>query len=31
MMAVTREKDFVSRASGEWRNSFERVIDIIRE
>jgi hypothetical protein len=31
MMAITREDDFVSRAAGEWRNSSERVIAIIRE
>jgi hypothetical protein len=31
MMAITREKVFVSRAAGEWRNSCERVIAIIRE
>jgi hypothetical protein len=31
MMAITREVDFVSRAAGEWRNSSERVIGIIRE
>jgi hypothetical protein len=30
-MAITREDDFVSRAAGEWRNSSERVIAIIRE
>jgi hypothetical protein len=26
LMAITREKDFVSRAAGEWRNSSERII-----
>jgi hypothetical protein len=31
MMAITRKDDFVSRAEGEWRNSSERVISIIRE
>jgi hypothetical protein len=31
MMAITHEDDFVSRATGEWRNSSERVIAIIRE
>jgi hypothetical protein len=31
MMAITREDDFVSRAVGEWRNSSERKIAIIRE
>jgi hypothetical protein len=31
MMAITRKDDFVSRAEGEWRNSSERVIAIIRE
>jgi hypothetical protein len=31
MMPITREDDFVSRAAGEWRNSSERVIVIIRE
>jgi hypothetical protein len=31
MMAITRDVDFVSRAAGEWRNSSERVIAIIRE
>jgi hypothetical protein len=31
MMAITREDDFVSRGEGEWRNSSERVIAIIRE
>jgi hypothetical protein len=31
MMAITRENDFVSRVAGEWRNSSERVIAIIRE
>jgi hypothetical protein len=32
MMPITHhEVDFVSRAAGEWRNSSERVIAIIRE
>jgi hypothetical protein len=31
MMAITRENDFASRAAGEWRNSSEQVIAIIRE
>jgi hypothetical protein len=31
MMAITREADFVSRTAGEWRNSSERVIAILRE
>jgi hypothetical protein len=31
MIAITREDDFVSRAAGEWCNSSERVIVIIRE
>jgi hypothetical protein len=31
MMAVTREDDFVSQAAGEWRNSSEQIIAIIRE
>jgi hypothetical protein len=31
MMDITREVDFVSQAAGEWRNSSERVIAIIRE
>jgi hypothetical protein len=31
MVAITREDDFVSRAAGEWRNSSERVVPIIRE
>jgi hypothetical protein len=31
MMAITREDHFVSRPEGEWRNSSERVIAIIRE
>jgi hypothetical protein len=31
MMAINCEDDFVSRAAGEWRNSSERVIVIIRE
>jgi hypothetical protein len=31
MMTITREDDFVSRAAGEWRNSSERVIAIVRE
>jgi hypothetical protein len=31
MMAITREDDFVSRAAGEWRNSSQRDIAIIRE
>jgi hypothetical protein len=31
MMAITRKNNFVSRAAGEWRNSSERVIAIIRE
>jgi hypothetical protein len=31
MMVITREDDFVSRTAGEWRNSCERVIAIIRE
>jgi hypothetical protein len=31
MMAITREANFVSRPAGEWRNSSERVIAIIRE
>jgi hypothetical protein len=31
MMANSREVDFVLRAKGEWRNSSERVIGIIRE
>jgi hypothetical protein len=31
MMAIIREDDFVSRAASEWRNSFERVIAIMRE
>jgi hypothetical protein len=31
MMDITGEDDFVSRAAGEWRNSSERVITIIRE
>jgi hypothetical protein len=30
-MGITREDDFVSRAAGEWRNSSERVVVIIRE
>jgi hypothetical protein len=30
-MATTRENDFESRAAGEWRNSSEGVIAIIRE
>jgi hypothetical protein len=29
-MGITREDDFVSRAAGEWRNSSERVVVIIR-
>jgi hypothetical protein len=31
MKAITRANDFVSRAVGEWRNSSERVISVIRE
>jgi hypothetical protein len=31
MMAIIREVDFVSRATGEWRNLSERVIAVIRE
>jgi hypothetical protein len=31
MMAIIREDDFLSRTAGEWRNSSERVIAIIRE
>jgi hypothetical protein len=31
MMAVTREDDFVSQAAGEWRNSSEQIIAIIRD
>jgi hypothetical protein len=31
MMATTREGNFESRLAGEWRNSSERVIAIIRE
>jgi hypothetical protein len=31
MMAIIHEDDFVSRVVGEWRNSCERVIAIIRE
>jgi hypothetical protein len=31
MMAIIREDDFVSQAAGALRNSFERVIAIIRE
>jgi hypothetical protein len=31
MMPITREDDFVSRAAGEWRNSSERVLAVIRE
>jgi hypothetical protein len=31
IMAVTRDDDFVSQAAGEWRNSAERIIAIIRE
>jgi hypothetical protein len=30
-MVIICEGDFVSRAVGEWRNSHERVIAIIRE
>jgi hypothetical protein len=30
-MAITREDDFVSRGAGEWLNSSERAIGIIRE
>jgi hypothetical protein len=31
MMAITREADFMSRGAGQWRNSSERVIAIMRE
>jgi hypothetical protein len=31
MMAITCEDDFVSRSAGEWRNSSERVLAVIRE
>jgi hypothetical protein len=31
MMAITREDDFVSRVRGEWFNSSEQVIAVIRE
>jgi hypothetical protein len=31
MMAITREDDFVPRVAGEWPNSSERVIAVIRE
>jgi hypothetical protein len=31
MIAITRKDDFVSRGVGEWRNSSEQVIGIIRE
>jgi hypothetical protein len=31
MMAITREADFLSQTAGEWRNSSERVIAILRE
>jgi hypothetical protein len=30
-MIMMAEEDFVSRAAGEWRNSSERVVDIILE
>jgi hypothetical protein len=31
MMRITREDDFVSRVEGDWRNSSELVIAIIRK